>query len=169
MYRKSAHSGSLRRMGLLLACVLAAVAVGLGTAGPGTAGGTSFAQYRQHVNKICRSYTPRLQRLDADVARAVRAGNANRAAADFRRLLQLTLAETVDIRKVSVPADGRAQMRRPLRLLHGFQAQLRRVIASSRTSAAALQVELQKLATMTPPLNRAFDAVGLQDCGSRQQ
>jgi hypothetical protein len=156
-------------MGLLLACVLAAVAVGLGTAGPGTAGATSFAQYRQHVNKICRSYTPRLKRLDADVARAVRAGNANRAAADFRRLLQLTLAETVDIRKVSVPAGARARMRRPLRLLHGFQVQLRRVIASSRTSAAALQLELEKLARMTPPLNRAFDSVGLQDCGSRQQ
>jgi hypothetical protein len=169
MYRKSAHSGSLRRMGYLLACVLAAVAVGLGTAGPGTAGGTSFAQYRQHVNRICRSYTPRLKRLDADVARAVRAGNANRAAADFRRLLQLTLAETVDIQKVSVPADARARMRRPLRLLHGFQVQLRRVIAASRTSAPALQLELQRLATMTPPLNRAFDSVGLQDCGSRQQ
>jgi hypothetical protein len=169
MYRKSAHSGSLRRMGLLLACVLAAVAVGLGTAGPGSAGGATFAQYRQQVNKLCRSYTPRLKRLDADGARAVRAGNANRAAADFRRLLQLTLAETVDIQKVSVPADGRAQMRRPLRLLRGFQVQLKRVIASSRTSATALERELQKLATITPPLNRAFDAVGLQDCGSRQQ
>jgi hypothetical protein len=121
------------------------------------------------VNKICRSYTPRLQRLDADVAKAVRAGNGNRAATDFRRLLQLTLAETVDIQRVSVPSDARAQMRRPLRLLHGFQAQLRRVIAASRTSAAALQVELETLAKVTPPLNRAFDSVGLQDCGSRQQ
>jgi hypothetical protein len=158
-----------RNMGSLLACVLAAFAVGLGTAGPATAGSSSFAQYRLHVNKICRSYTPRLQRLDADVARAVRAGNGNRAATDFRRLLQLTLAETVDIQKVSVPSDARAQMRRPLRLLHGFQAQLRRVIAASRTSAAALQVELETLAKVTPPLNRAFDSVGLQDCGSRQQ
>jgi hypothetical protein len=158
-----------RKMGSLLACVLAAVAVGLGTAGPGNAGATSFAQYRQHVNKICRSYTPRLQRLDADVAKAVRAGNGNRAATDFRRLLQLTLAETGDIQKVSVPADARAKMRRPLRLLHGFQAQLRRVITASRTNAAALQVELEKLAKVTPPLNRAFDSVGLQECGSRQQ
>jgi hypothetical protein len=158
-----------RNMGSLLACVLAAFAVGLGTAGPATAGSSSFAQYRLHVNKICRSYTPRLQRLDADVARAVRAGNGNRAATDFRRLLQLTLAETVDIQKVSVPSDARAQMRRPLRILHGFQAQLRRVIAASRTSAAALQVELETLAKVTPPLNRAFDSVGLQDCGSRQQ
>jgi hypothetical protein len=158
-----------RNTGSFLACVLAAFAVGLGTAGPGTAGSSSFAQYRLHVNKICRSYTPRLRRLDADVAKAVRAGNGNRAATDFRRLLQLTLAETVDIQKVSVPSDARAQMRRPLRLLHGFQAQLRRVIAASRTSAAALQVELETLAKVTPPLNRAFDSVGLQDCGSRQQ
>jgi hypothetical protein len=158
-----------RKMGCLLACLLAAFAVGLGTAAPGNAADTSFAQYRQHVNKICRSYTPRLQRLDANVAKAVRAGNGNRAATDFRRLLQLTLAETLDIQKVSVPADARPPMRRPLRLLHGFQAQLRRVITASRTSAAALELELEKLAKVTPPLNRAFDSVGLQDCGPRQQ
>lgn len=169
MQWKSADSGSFRRMVLPFAGVLAAVAVGLGTAGPGTAAGTSFEQYRQHVNRICRSYTPRLKRLDSDIARAVRAGNANRAAGDFRQLLRLTLAETLDIQEVSVPANGRARMRRPLRLLHGFQVQLRRVITSSRTSAAALEVELQRLARVTPPVNRAFDAVGLQECGSRQQ
>jgi hypothetical protein len=153
----------------LLACVLAAVAAGLGTPGPGSAGSTSFSQYRQQVNGICRSYTPRLKRIDGDIARAVRARNAARVASDFTRLLELTLAETVEIQNVSVPADGRRPMRRPLRLLRGFQVQMRRVIAASRTNPAALQVEVQRLAKVTPPLNRALDAVGLQDCGSRQK
>jgi hypothetical protein len=84
-------------------------------------------------------------------------------------LLELTLAETVEIQNVSVPADGRRPMRRPLRLLRGFQVQMRRVIAASRTNPSALQVEVQRLAKVTPPLNRALDAVGLQDCGSRQK
>ena len=69
-----------------------------------------------------------------------------------------------------MPADGRARMAGPLRLLHAADAQLRRALAAATAGdQTGFAAQLTKLAKVSAPLNHSFDAVGLQDCGSRQQ
>ena len=56
-----------------------------------------------------------------------------------------------------------------MRLLHASDAQLRRAIAAATAGDQnGFKTELTKLAKVSAPLNRSFDSVGLQDCGSRQ-
>ena len=130
----------------------------------------NFSAYRAHVNGICRSYTPKFKSLEADMAKAQHAGNAHRYAYDFGAILGLTLAQGVRVEKTPVPADGRARMARPLKQLHAADAQLRRTIAATTAGdASEFKSQLTKLARVAAPLNHSFDAVGLQDCGSRQQ
>ncbi len=135
-----------------------------------TAADANFAAYRVHVNGICRSYTPKFKRLEADMAKAKRAGNLHRYAYDFGTILGLTLAQGVRVEKTPVPADGRGKMAGPLRLLHASDAQLRRTLAAATAGDQnGFAAQLKKLAKISAPLNHSFDAVGLQDCGSRQQ
>ena len=127
------------------------------------------AQYRAHVNAICRSYTPRLKRVEAAASSARAAGDAHRYAYDIGVLVGITLAEGVRIEKTPVPSDAATRMARPLRLLHLVDAQLRRIVA--RALAGDLRGVLAQaapLAKLQRPLNASFDAVGLRDCGSTQ-
>ena len=71
------HASARICLGLVTAA--AALAATLGA----TAADANFAAYRTHVNAICRSYTPRFKRLEADMAKAKRAGNLHRYAYDF--------------------------------------------------------------------------------------
>jgi hypothetical protein len=82
----------------------------------------------------------------------------------------LTLKEGMQVEGIPVPADARASMARPLQLLHNVDLQLRRVLSATLAADnASLQRKLATLSKMAAPLNHAFDAVDLQDCGSRQQ
>jgi len=151
-------------------CVVSAIAVTLVAAAGAAAADANFSAYRAHVNGICRSYTPRFKSLEADMAKAQRAGNSHRFAEDFGTILGLSLAQGVRVEKTLVPADGRAQMAGPLRLLHSADSQLRRTIAAaSAGDQSGFKSQLTKLSKISAPLNHSFDAVGLQDCGSRQQ
>jgi hypothetical protein len=150
------------------ALVLALVTA-LAAAAAATAAASNFAAYRAQVNGICRSYTPKFKKLEADMASAKRAGDVHRYAYDFGKILGMTLAQGVHVEKTPVPADGRARMAPTLRLLHASDAQLRRVIlAATAGDQNGFKAELTKLAKVSAPLNRSFDSVGLQDCGSRQ-
>jgi hypothetical protein len=145
------------------------VATALVAAAAATAAAANFAQYRAQVNGICRSYTPKFKKLEADMAGAKRAGDARRYAYDFGTILGLTLAQGLRIEKTPVPADGRARMAPTLRLLHASDAQLRRAIqAATAGDQNGFRTQLTKLAKVSAPLNHSFDSVGLQDCGSRQ-
>jgi hypothetical protein len=149
---------------LVLTAVTALVVVASAAAAAAT-----FAQYRAQVNGICRSYTPKFKKLEADMADAKRAGDVHRYAYDFGTILGLTLAQGVRVEKTPVPADGRARMAPTLRLLHAADAQLRRAIqAATAGDQNGFKTQLIKLAKVSAPLNRSFDSVGLQDCGSRQ-
>jgi hypothetical protein len=149
---------------------LGVFSVALVAAAGAEAADANFAAYRTHVNGICRSYTPKFKSLERDMAKAQRTGNSHRYAYDFGTILGLTLAQGTRVEKTPVPADGRARMAGPLRLLRASDAQLRRTIAAaSAGDASGFKSQLTKLANVSAPLNHSFDAVGLQDCGSRQQ
>jgi hypothetical protein len=149
--------------------VLLATVVALVAATGAAAAAANFTQYRAHVNGICRSYTPKFKKLEADMTNAKRAGDVHRYAYDFGKILGMTLAQGVTVERTPVPADGRARMAPTLRLLHASDAQLRRAItAATSGDANAFKAELTKLAKVSAPLNHSFDSVGLQDCGSRQ-
>jgi hypothetical protein len=151
-----------RALVLALATALAAAAVA-------TAAASNFTAYRARVNGICRSYTPKFKKLEADMANAKRAGDVHRYAYDFGKILGLTLAQGVRVEKTPVPADGRTRMASTLRLLHAADAQLRRVIlAATAGDQNGFKTELTKLGKVASPLNHSFDSVGLQDCGSNQ-
>jgi hypothetical protein len=149
--------------------LVVALATALAAATAATAAASNLTAYRAQVNGICRSYTPKFRKLEADMANAKRAGDVHRYAYDFGKILGLTLAQGLRVEKTPVPADGRTRMAPTLRLLHAADAQLRRVIlAATAGDQAGFKAELTKLAKVASPLNRSFDSVGLQDCGSNQ-
>lgn len=143
-----------------------AAAIATGTA---AAADANFAAYRAHVNGICRSYTPKLKRLEADMTKAKRAGDPQRLASDFGAILGMSLAQGAKIERTPVPADGRTRMSGTLRLLHKVDVQVRRTIATASSGDTnGFRAQLVRLAKVSAPMNHSFDAVGLQDCGSHQ-
>ena len=149
---------------------LGLISVALVAAAGAAAADVNFAAYKAHVNGICRSYTPKFKRLEADLAQAQRAGNSHRYTYDFGTILGLTLAQGVRVEKTPVPTDGRRRMAGPLRLLRGVDAQLRKTLAAATAGDTnGFKTQLTRLSRIAAPLNHSFDAVGLQDCGSRQQ
>lgn len=157
--------------GLRLATLTASVAAAAASAGAtaGLAAGTNAAAYRAQVNAICRSYTPKFTQIEDDMARARRAGDANRSAFDLGLALELTLKQGLRIEKTPVPADARPRMAAPLRLLHAVDLRLQSTLAAiARGDGTAYLAEAAKLVKVAAPLNRTFDGVGLRDCGSNQ-
>jgi hypothetical protein len=147
-----------------------AAATALASAAATGAAGSNAAAYRAQVSAICRSYTPKLRSLEADMAAAKKAGDTGRYGYDAGYILALALKEGLRVEHAAVPTDAQRQMVAPLRRLHSVDVVLRRTLAAavagdSRAFAAGA-VQVAKLAA---PLNRQFDAVGLRDCGSNQQ
>jgi hypothetical protein len=149
---------------LAVLCVTAAAA-----SSAATAAATNVAQYRAKVNALCRSYTPKLKKVEADMSAAQRAGNAQRAAYDVGVLIGASLAEGMRIEAMPVPADARAVMVKPLGLLRSVDAHGRRLlqaaVAGDKKAAASELTAIQRVAA---PLNQALGAAGLRDCGSNQ-
>jgi hypothetical protein len=147
----------------------AAVIAMLGTAAIAAGASSTLAAYRSQVNGICASYTPQFKKVEADMARAKRTGNARQYAYDVGFALALTLKQGRRIEAMPVPADGRTAMASPLRLLHRVDLQLARVTAAAVAGDnAAFQIEGARLTMIAAPLNRTFDSVGLRACGSGQ-
>jgi hypothetical protein len=153
-----------------LASIGAALALALGLAAGATAASSDARAYRAHVNAICRAFTPRFKRAEADMAKAKRARNEHRYGYDLGYILALNLRQGVAIERTPIPSDAHARMAKPLRLLHRVDVQLRHVLAAvAAGDPGGFEVELMNLQQIATPLNREFDAVGLRDCGSRQQ
>lgn len=155
----------IRRAGILGAvgvtfAVLAAAALGADA---------NFAQYRTKVNAVCRSYTPRIKRVEATMTAAQKAGNNRKVAEQLGVLIGISLAEGTRIEGIAVPADGRKRMAKPLRLLRSADTHARNLLrAAAAGDQTGVVTELTALDNAAAPLNRAFDAVGLRDCGSNQ-
>jgi len=150
---------------VLIVCLGAgALGVADGLASPGQA-----AAYRNHVNSLCRSYTPTLKKIEADALAAKKSRNHRRISYDLGLSLALTLREDAAIERVPVPPELRRLMAPRLRLLRTIDEYLRRFFASVKAGDQTLAiVELQHISTLARPLNSMFDSAGLRDCGSNQ-
>lgn len=151
---------------LILASSLPSLAAATPAAGATRQNGAS---YKRAANAICRSFTPKAHSIDADVKRAEKRHNAQRVGYDFGALIAVQLAEDAQLEQLSVPADIKAQMARPLKLLRAIDAEGRRVFVRSLAGdPKALMAEIAKLVKIAKPLDRSLDRVGLRDCGSNQ-
>jgi hypothetical protein len=156
----------MRRRAHVLAAVFVMVAASAACAVAATA---NFAQYRAKVTALCRTYTPRIKRVEATMVAAQRAGNNQKVAYELGVLVGISLAEGRRIESIPVPADGRKTMARPLRLLRKADTHARNMLAAAAAGdQGATVTELAALQRAADPLNHAFDAVGLRDCGSKQ-
>jgi len=150
---------------VLIVC-LGAGALGVAT---GLASSGQAAAYRNHVNSLCRSYTPTLKKIQADATAAKKAGNHRRISYDLGLSLVLTLREDAAIERVPVPPELRRLMAPRLRLLRTIDGFLHRFFASVKAGDQTLAiVELQHISTLARPLNSILDSAGLRDCGSNQ-
>jgi hypothetical protein len=146
-----------------------AAALALASAAASNAAGSNVAAYRAQVNAICRSYTPKLRTVTADMAAAKKAGDSQRWGYDAGYALALSLKEGLRVEHAPVPAEVKQQMVVPLRQLHSLDLALRRTItAAVARDSKAFAVGAAQIAKLAAPLNREFDAVGLRDCGSNQ-
>ena len=154
----------MRRIALLL-LVAAVVALVAQTA---TAAQTP-ASYRAQLNRICRSYTPKLKASQQTMRAALQAKHEKVFGAALADLMRLTLEQDAKIRRTPVPAALRTQMAPILRLFSTADAHVRNAaLAASKGNVPAVLRELQLVAKLTPALNRRLDRAGLRDCGSNQ-
>src|ERR1700757_3564963 len=117
-----------------------------------TASASNFTAYRAQVNGICRSYTPKFKKLEADMAPAKRTGDVHRYAYVFGKILGMGLAQGVRVERTPVPTDGRTRMAPTLRLLHAVDVQLRRVLlAATSGDQYGFKAELTKLGKVSAP------------------
>jgi hypothetical protein len=140
-----------------------------GTASASPRGGGADVAYRATLNRVCRSYTPRMKTAAARLRQARAEGDAHAFAYEFGVLLGASYAEGLILERTPVPTDLKAQMALPLRLVHQGDAQvhvaLKLALAGQIDAAIRATASLSKL---NGPTNHALDAVGLRDCGSNQ-
>jgi hypothetical protein len=153
---------------LLLVTACAATAANVGVADSAASSGDAAA-YRNRVNRICRSYTPKMKKLQTDALAAKRAGDNRRLAFTVGLSFGLALREDKEIESVPVPSELQRLMAPRLRALKTADATIRRFLAAVRVGDQAGAVAaLRKIETLARPLNAMFDSAGLRDCGSNQ-
>jgi hypothetical protein len=147
------------------ALVIAALALGSQSA----AAAPSPASYRAQLNRLCRSYTPKLKRDAEKMRQALTAKQPREFGLALAHSIRLTLAQDAAIEKAPVPVAMRAQMKPILRLFRTADGHLRRAAQfGSKGNVRGVLGELQQIAKLSPPLNRRLDRAGLRDCGSNQ-
>jgi hypothetical protein len=150
--------------GLIAVLVLAAVVLASQAAAAATP-----ASYRAQLNRLCRSYTPKMKADQQTMQAALKANHAKVFGAALADLMRLTLEQDVKIERTPVPPALRAQMTPILRLFRKVDVHVRRAAAyGSRGNTRGVLSELQATAKLTPELNRRLDRAGLRDCGSNQ-
>ena len=144
------------------------VLVGLVSAAQ-TAAATTPAGYRAQLNRICRSYTPKLKADQQTMQAALKANHTKVFGAALADLMRRTLEQDAKIRRTPVPPPLRAQMRPILELCRTSDIHIRLAADyGSKGNVRGVLAELQKVAKITPALNRRLDRAGLRDCGSNQ-
>jgi hypothetical protein len=128
------------------------------------------AQYRAHLNTICRSYTPKLNQLGNAMTKAQQANDPKAYGIALGKSLVLGLAQDVQIEHEAVPAPLRAQMTPIFATLKRIDAHVRTALAAAKAgNSKKMLAELNAVEPLIPPLNAKLDAAGLRDCGSNQQ
>jgi hypothetical protein len=147
-----------------MAVLLAALAVG---SAPGSTQATP--QYRAELNAMCRSTTVALRAIEAKLAAARAARNAQAYAVDLGVYLGLGLREDATIEATPIPAAVRSTMAPVVSVLRRIDRNIRAGIASIRTgNVSALQAALVQAARLTSTINLGMDRSGLRECGSNQ-
>jgi predicted ATP-grasp superfamily ATP-dependent carboligase len=142
--------------------------VGLLACGAATA--ATPAQYRTHLNAICRSYTPKLKQLGNAMTKAQQANDPKAYGIALGKSLVLVLAQDLQLEHVAVPAPLRAQMAPILTSLKKIDAHVRTALAAAKAgNSNKVFAEVSAIQPLIPPLNAKLDAAGLRDCGSNQQ
>jgi len=150
--------------GLIAVLVLAAVVLGSQAAAAATP-----ASYRAQLNRLCRSYTPKMKADQQTMQAALKANHAKVFGAALADLMRLTLEQDAKIARMPVPPALRTQMTPILRLFRKVDVHVRRAAAyGSKGNTRGVLSELQLTAKLTPELNRRLDRAGLRDCGSNQ-
>lgn len=149
---------------------LALLVVGLLAVGAQSAAAAqSPSAYRAQLNRLCRSYTPKLKADQQTMQAALKAQHAKVFGAALADLMRLTLEQDARIRRTPVPPALRAQMAPILRLFRIADTHVRRAATyGSKGNVRGVLAELQQVAKITPELNRRLDRAGLRDCGSNQ-
>jgi hypothetical protein len=130
---------------------------------------SSPARYRASLNAICRANTVKLGALEAELARANKAGDRVAYAVALGEYFGLGLREDATIETTPVPAPLRATMAAATNLLKRVDARVRAVLAAlAARNAQAMEAEARQVAALGGPINRALDTAGLRDCGSNQ-
>ena len=145
------------------------VAVALGVLAPSAAAAQSPASYRAQLNRVCRSYTPKLRRDSEKMRQAANAKNAEAYGAALGHAIRLILTQDAYIERAPVPVAMRAQMKPILQLFRTADSYLRSAVRRGiNHDVRGMLVEFNKVAKLTPALNRRLDRAGLRDCGSNQ-
>jgi hypothetical protein len=153
----------MRRTVVLL--VIAALAVGAQSA----AAAPSPSTYRAQLNRLCRSYTPKLKQDAAKMRQALKAKDARTFGLTLGHTIRLTLAQDAAIERAPIPVAMRAEMHPILGLFLTVDNHLRRAARfGSRGNVRGVLAELQATSAVSPELNRRLDRAGLRGCGSEQ-
>jgi hypothetical protein len=127
------------------------------------------AQYRAHVNAICRTYTPKFKRLEAAMTAAQKANQPKAYGVALGELLVYALAQDRQVEAVAVPASLQARMKPILARFRLADTHIRAALADARAgNSQMLLTELKAISAATNGLNTKLDAAGLRDCGSNQ-
>ena len=148
--------------------LLLATLVGLLAAGAATA--ATPAQYRSHLNRICRGYTPKLKQLKTTMVKAQQAKDPKSYGTALGQFLFLGLDEDAQIEKVAVPAALRTRMAPIIDRLKTIDGRVRAAIIYARAGDGTnMSTQLHAVDKLAVGLNAKLDAAGLRDCGSNQQ
>jgi hypothetical protein len=154
------------RMNRYLAVI---VALALGAVAPSAAAAQSPSGYRAQLNRVCRSYTPKLKRDSAKMRKAANARDAEAFGAALGHAIRLILTQDAYIENAPVPTAMRAEMKPILQLFRTADGHLRRAVRLGIShDVRGMLAEFNQVAKLTPSLNRRLDRAGLRDCGSNQ-
>ncbi len=135
----------------------------------GAASAATPAAYRAQVNGICRTYTPTVKKLGAQMRQAAAAKDYRSYGIALGELLILNLTQDRRVEAVAVPPALEPQMTPILARLRKIDTHARLALQSAQKGdAAALGAELTTIDKLAKPLNAALDKAGLRDCGSNQ-
>lgn len=149
-----------------LATIIVTVLV-LGTAA--AASGATPAAYRASLNRMCRSYTPALTKLQAAMTAAEKRKDGRAYGIYLGEALVLTLQQDGRIERTPVPAPLRATMTPIIRTLKLADAHIRLAVDDAlRSNSTGMLAELKKVAAVAGTMNQRLDRAGLRDCGSNQ-
>lgn len=119
------------------------------------------------MNRICRGYTPGLEKLATQMDRAEAAGKQAAWKAAVVKFLDLSLQQNLRIEAVRVPGPLAPKMKPLLRRMTQLDGHTRLALRDAKSgNTKAMISELLTIGGLRTPLNRALTAVGLKDCAA---